>query len=446
MSAPPPGTRPTPTPAQRDRAPRPADTGPSAVPGLLADRRLRLGAAPIPVTLLALAVDQVHPLGDLVAGGSLLALTGLLAHTALRGRALADGLRRQVPAQALRDPLTGLGTRAALVRDLGEVAAESAPVRPHVLVLFGIDGFKHYNDAFGLTAGDALLERLAAYLVEAIAPFGGRAYRTSGAEFGVVAPGASREADALVVAAGTALTERTDAFTVTCSHGEALLPAEARDRSDALHLADQRLRARKARRGDSAARQTRDVLLEVLRTHQRERRTSGRNVAQLAVAVGRRLELTPEQLDETARAAELQDIGKLAIHEAILRKRSRLDDSEWRVVQRHPVAGERIVASAPALAPVAKLVRSSYERYDGGGYPDGLAGDDIPLGARIIAVCVAFDAMTTQRAYRRAISPRDAMAELRRCSGAQFDPRVVEAFGEEIVSSPPRAAGPPSAA
>ena len=97
-------------------------------------------------------------------------------------------------------------------------------------------------------------------------------------------------------------------------------------------------------------------------------------------------------------------------------------------MKRHTVIGERIVAAAPALAPVAKLVRSTHERYDGDGYPDGLAGDDIPMIARVVAVCDAYDAMTTDRAYRDARDESSAIAELRRCSGTQFDTEVVEAF------------------
>jgi two-component system cell cycle response regulator len=97
-------------------------------------------------------------------------------------------------------------------------------------------------------------------------------------------------------------------------------------------------------------------------------------------------------------------------------------------MRQHTVVGERILAAAPALRPVAKLVRSSHERWDGGGYPDNLAGTDIPLGARIIAVCDAFDAMTSDRPYRAGATAEEALAELRRCAGSQFDPAVVDVF------------------
>jgi two-component system cell cycle response regulator len=101
---------------------------------------------------------------------------------------------------------------------------------------------------------------------------------------------------------------------------------------------------------------------------------------------------------------------------------------EWQFMHRHTILGERILMAASALRPVARLVRSSHERFDGGGYPDGLKGEEIPLGARIIFVCDAYDAMTSNRAYSRAIAPAQALRELKACAGTQFDPEVVEAF------------------
>jgi HD-GYP domain-containing protein (c-di-GMP phosphodiesterase class II) len=104
-------------------------------------------------------------------------------------------------------------------------------------------------------------------------------------------------------------------------------------------------------------------------------------------------------------------------------------------MRRHTILGERILMAASALRPVARLVRSSHERFDGGGYPDGLAGEDIPLGARIIFVCDAYDAMTSARTYSAAISPTEALEELRRCAGSQFDPHVVETFAGTLERS-----------
>jgi HD-GYP domain-containing protein (c-di-GMP phosphodiesterase class II) len=141
-----------------------------------------------------------------------------------------------------------------------------------------------------------------------------------------------------------------------------------------------------------------------------------------------RLGVPQEDMEGTRQTALLHDVGKVAIPDEILSKPGPLDASEWAFMKRHTVIGERIISAAPALAAVASFVRSTHERCDGRGYPDGLAGDDIPLISRIVAVCDAYDAMVTDRAYRDARDTPTAIAELRRCSGTQFDSEVVEAF------------------
>jgi HD-GYP domain-containing protein (c-di-GMP phosphodiesterase class II) len=142
-----------------------------------------------------------------------------------------------------------------------------------------------------------------------------------------------------------------------------------------------------------------------------------------------------EQLDGVERAAELHDIGKIAIPEAIVNKPGPLDADEWRFMRRHTLIGERMLSAAPGLHSAAKVVRSSHERFDGQGYPDGLSGEQIPLASRIIFVCDAFHAMTSDRPYEPAQSVDSALAELDRCAGSQFDPEVVAAFREEIAAS-----------
>src|SRR6185437_8722335 len=127
-------------------------------------------------------------------------------------------------------------------------------------------------------------------------------------------------------------------------------------------------------------------------------------------------------LTQVRHAAALHDIGKVAIPDAIINKPAALSDDEWAFMRRHTLIGERIVAAAPALGGAAALVRASHEAWDGTGYPDALAGTDIPVGARIIAVCDAFDAMIASRPYSPPRSTDEALAELRRCAGSQFDP------------------------
>jgi HD-GYP domain-containing protein (c-di-GMP phosphodiesterase class II) len=144
----------------------------------------------------------------------------------------------------------------------------------------------------------------------------------------------------------------------------------------------------------------------------------------LAAAMG----LGGEARDVVARAAELHDIGKVAIPDAILGKPGPLEPDEEAFMRRHTVIGEAIIAEAPALRPVARLVRASHERSDGAGYPDGLAGEEIPLGARIVAVCDAYSATRRARPYGEVLREEEALDELRRAAGSQFDPALVAAF------------------
>jgi HD-GYP domain-containing protein (c-di-GMP phosphodiesterase class II) len=156
-------------------------------------------------------------------------------------------------------------------------------------------------------------------------------------------------------------------------------------------------------------------------------------VAELAEKTAERLGLPAHEVKLIALAAELHDVGKTAIPDAILNKPGPLDADEWEFMRRHTVIGERIILAAPSLAPTASLVRSSHERFDGTGYPDALRGDAIPLGASIIAVCDAFDAMVSERPYRSAMAVGAALDELHNCAGTQFDPRVVDAFSALVA-------------
>jgi HD-GYP domain-containing protein (c-di-GMP phosphodiesterase class II) len=150
-----------------------------------------------------------------------------------------------------------------------------------------------------------------------------------------------------------------------------------------------------------------------------------RSVTENAVALGRGFGMDEEQVRMLRYAAAFHDIGKLAISREILNKPGPLTSEERRMIEEHTAVGERILAPIEFLAPIRPMVRHAHERWDGDGYPDGLSGDEIPLGARILFVCDAYDAMTTDRAYRPAMSEDEARAELRACAGTQFDPEVV---------------------
>jgi two-component system, cell cycle response regulator len=335
---------------------------------------------------------------------------------------------------ALTDSLTGLANRRSLMDDLAQMIGRATAREPLMLTLFDLDGFKLYNDAFGHPAGDQLLARLGRKL-EAAGAGHGTTYRLGGDEFCALTRGGGAEALRVIRSARESLAEDGDNFSITACSGSVAVPSETRDAEEALIMADERMYRAKGRHGSSLARrQSSDVLLEALHERQPEMEEHGRGVTALVVAVARRGGVSGEQLDEVERAAGLHDIGKIALPKTILDKPGPLNEQEWEFMHRHPLVGERILAVAPALRPIAKLVRSSHERWDGSGYPDRLSGDEIPVGSRIICACDAFDAMTEDRPYRASMTSSQAVAELRNCSGTQFDPWVVKLLCEVLDS------------
>ncbi len=366
---------------------------------------------------------RVNTLGLILAGAAILLVIIRAAWTFRENLRLLEASRHD----AVTDALTGLGNRRLMNAELERALAEGQASPPAMLAVFDLDGFKLYNDRFGHMAGDTLLALLGHRLQLAVTG-AGVAYRPGGDEFCVLLSCSRREAEARIAAATTALSADGDGFSVTASFGLAWIPTEADAPSQALRIADDRMYAQKGGRRGSARQQTHDVLLGVLREREPNLHEHLREVGRLATIVGRTLGMTDEELDELHRAAELHDIGKAAVPDTILNKPGPLEEQEWAFMRRHTLIGERILLAAPALAPAAGTVRSSHERWDGTGYPDRLRGTEIPLPARIVAVCDAFDAITTDRPYAPARTRLQAIEELRAQSGTQFDPDVVQAF------------------
>ena len=231
--------------------------------------------------------------------------------------------------EALTDALTGLGNRRRLVEDLVEYEGTR-----HVLALFDLDGFKSYNDTFGHPAGDALLARLGDALGQAIGPLA-RAYRMGGDEFCILFP-SDGDANILTAGAAAALCEHGEGFEISASYGFVLIPDEASDASGALRTADQRMYDQKNGKRASAGRQTTDALLRVLMERNPTLAGHGDSVAELAVATGKLLLLPEHEVDELAQAAELHDVGKVAIPDAILNKSGPLDPNEWTFIHQPP--------------------------------------------------------------------------------------------------------------
>jgi diguanylate cyclase (GGDEF)-like protein len=345
--------------------------------------------------------------------------------------AMRRGQRALVSA-ACTDELTGLYNRRQLVCDLDAELGRASDADPLLLILCDLNGFKAYNDTFGHPAGDALLARLGAALTREVHGRG-RAYRIGGDEFCVLARPGRDAVDEVVELATRALSEVGEGFCITASQGAVLLPADASSATEAMRIADLRMYENKNSSRVSADAQTTSALVRAM--HERDQRWAQRLVstADLAGVVCQQIGLPAAEEARIRQAAQLHDVGKVGIPDEILRKAGPLTPEEWAFVQQVPAIGERITSSAPALTAVAPLIRSAREHYDGTGYPDGLAGDDIPLGSRIIAASAAVAAMTSERPYAEQLDLAGALQELGRAAGHQFDPLVVAVLRQAVL-------------
>lgn len=339
-------------------------------------------------------------------------------------------LLERVREESFVDLVTGIPNRRALIRDLEYHCAESTNEEPAVLILLDLRGFKAYNDKFGHAAGDALLRRLGNNLARAASGFGG-AYRHSGDEFGVIAFGGHEQAPGIARVTSQALYERGDGFEISALAGIVMIPLESRDPIAILKLADQRLYAEKYKHTTVSPQQS-AAMVKLAQSRPSNIGKYTRLIEATLRLAGSLKGMHNDEIENMVKGFQLRDIGNSAVPEAILNKDGKLTETEWQVVRSHTVVGERILNGIPAMRPVAEIVRHHHERYDGGGYPDGLAGDAIPEGARLVAIAQAFEGMTAERAFRAAMTFREAVAELGAQAGKQFDPRALAAFCQAL--------------
>jgi diguanylate cyclase (GGDEF)-like protein/putative nucleotidyltransferase with HDIG domain len=380
------------------------------------------------------------------------ALVGPLAAIALYQRSVHRELRAM--RLALTDPLTGLGNHRhfheQLRRDLAETETHGLPLS---VCLLDIDNFKEVNDRLGHPAGDRVLAQVAGRLRQ-----DGEAFRIGGDEFALLLPGKD-EQEALVVANGVlsriAALEADAGLAVQASAGLATYPQPGVERTELLRVADKALYLAKEH-GKGRVRIFRPDLSELAGLSRlaqgpdrdarlraaaslahavdaRDAYTGSHSymVAELAARLAGLLGLDLDEVELVRLAGSLHDLGKLAIPEEILRKPGPLNEAERLVLERHPQIGYRMLQSL-GVEPVSTWVLHHHEHWDGNGYPNGLDGDRIPLGSRILLVADAYDAMTTDRVYRGKIPHEHAVVELERCAGTQFDPEIVAAFVSRV--------------
>ena len=364
---------------------------------------------------------------------------------------------------AHRDPLTGLWNRRRFEQDLShqlercQRAGERA-----ALVLLDVDDFKQVNDLLGHLAGDEVLCALGDTLSARLRP-GDHASRLGGDEFALLLVDVdehdvARIATELEGQLRDAAAAAQDRTSLSISIGTALLDRSTGGVNEALEAADRAMYAAKQGRGGpdletealrpavgaTAVMASLRALLAAVNARDSYTATHSREVVTLARGVARRLGLDESQASEVEHIALLHDLGKIAVPDAILRKAGPLTHHEQTLMRQHPVIGAEILASMPELAHLSPAVRAEHERWDGGGYPDGLAGEQIPIASRIGLVCDAYHAMTSNRPYRWAMSATAARQEIRREAGAQFCPHASAALLELLEALPMLSAhGPP---
>ncbi|TCS76905.1 diguanylate cyclase (GGDEF)-like protein/putative nucleotidyltransferase with HDIG domain [Effusibacillus lacus] len=359
---------------------------------------------------------------------------------------------------SIKDELTGLYNHRYFQEKLQELTAKGETLS---LLLLDLDHFKIYNDMYGHPQGDKLLQELAKVISGNI-PEQGTVYRYGGEEFAVLLPGTDSET-ALTVAESIrkAVSEHEfegmkhmPAKRITVSIGVSTFPHMATSKENLLMLADEALYKIKYTSRNKVQLYTSVVdelkshfdfgsremeLIQMIKTfltiiNSKDRYTYGHTERDMeyAEALARKIGLPEDEIKIIRYGALLHDIGKVEVPTEILNKKTKLTEQEWETMKMHVIWGEEIVKPIKELAPCLPIIRHHHERYDGKGYPDGLQGTAIPLAARILTIVDSFDAMTTNRPYQKTKTIPQAIEEIRRCSGTQFDPHLVEPFIEVI--------------
>jgi diguanylate cyclase (GGDEF)-like protein len=336
------------------------------------------------------------------------------------------------------DPLTGsLNRRGFSERFHAELNGAERSGQPLALLQIDLDDFKRINDSQGHAAGDELLSWVVLTLQQTLRPTDWVG-RLGGDEFAVLLPGASR-GNAIEVADRVryALTERAPA-----SIGIAIYPIDGAEPEELHRRADTELYTQKEGRGggDLTPLERKELswattLAHAVDTRMAVQHEHSTNVGEYSAAIGRQLGRDDDEIGLLRMAGILHDVGKVVVPDRILRKAGRLTEEEFESIKPFPAAGAELVGRIEGMEPILPWIRHSHERIDGNGYPDGLKGDAIPLGARILHVADAYDSMTSKRTYRPAMSLHQALSELRAGAGSQFDPDCVAALEQHLASA-----------
>ncbi len=328
---------------------------------------------------------------------------------------------------SFHDGLTGLYNRRFFDEELKRLDVPRN--LPLTLMMVDVNGLKLTNDAFGHAVGDRLLRGVADVLRNTVRQDDIIA-RIGGDEFAILLPNTDEEESHRLK---QRLIHRVSGETVeglplSVACGRAVKTNSSDDMSDIFEKAEDHMYRDKAAAKSSYRYRTTHLIMQTLYAKSPRERSHAERVSQLCGQIGTAMGLNQTEIDQLITAGKLHDIGKISIDNEILDKNGSLNESDWEQIKRHPRVGHSILSTVNDYGPLADNVLAHHERWDGAGYPNGRKGTEIPRMARIIAVADAYDAMTSDRPYRRAMSHEDAVEEMEACAGSQFDPEVVEVF------------------
>ncbi|MCC5911685.1 MAG: PAS domain S-box protein [Clostridiaceae bacterium] len=362
--------------------------------------------------------------GPTIVDGEIIGYHGIYTDTTARKEA-----EEKIKYLSYHDNLTGLYNRAFFEEEFKRLDTQRQ--LPLSIIIGDINGLKLTNDVFGHLVGDKLLSNTAEILKKACRKED-IICRWGGDEFAILLPKTDKQVVNNICERIFSLCKQSadTPIHISISLGYAIKQSKCQSMTDVIKEAEEQMYRNKLLESKSTRSHIIDSLQKSLHERSQETEAHAQRMKELSITLGRSLNLDNDQINELSLLAVLHDIGKIAVSDAILQKPGKLTAEEWEEMKRHSEVGYRIAETSPELIHIAKHILFHHERWDGTGYPHGLKGDEIPILSRIIAVVDAYDVMTHARVYKNPISHKEALEEILRCSGSQFDPVIVNKFIE----------------
>ena len=340
---------------------------------------------------------------------------------------------REITYLSFHDQLTGLYNRRFYEEELRRLDVKRN--LPLTIVMADVNGLKLINDSFGHILGDELLKKVAEVMAKGCRSDDIIA-RLGGDEFVILLPKTDAHETEKIIKRikGLASKEKIGAIDLSISFGYETKHNEKENVQEIFKNAENHMYKKKLFESPSMRGKTIEAIIKTLHEKNRREEQHSHRVSELCKCIGEVLELPEYKIEELQSVGLLHDIGKIAIEENILNKPDKLSDEEWKEIKRHPEIGYRILKTVNDMSDLASYVLHHHERWDGQGYPKSLKGEEIPFISRIISIADSYDAMTSERSYRKGLPEEIAIKELEKNAGLQFDPKLVRIFIEKVIN------------